>query len=419
MSGLAEFISANALTDVRALRLKYAGKEVAGLPSSFAIDQIECRRKTQRKLPWFNSHPEFIYPGVLAGEQATNQYVAAYHASLLSQNCGEVIDMTAGLGIDAFTLALVGHKVTAAELDARRVESLRHNKEILGLPVDVVEGDSIAWLSRKDDTFRVDCIFVDPARRDSSANRVFRLSECLPDVKSSSHLLLEHADRVMIKCSPLLDIDQAMKELPSISAIDIVCLHGECKEVLLTLGKTRPDYSHEYRESTECIGNPMIRVVDIRESEFPRFDKSSIVSKISMKSEELTTRPMIAGEEYFTEGNYVYEPNAGVRKLHCGGLLCNRFPGLRQFSPNTGLFVATERIPDFPGRAFLIESRPGGGELKKLKGSKAGVIARNHTMSASELRKKYGLKESEETYIIAGRITKAETPTIFACRKEP
>ena len=113
----------HAHSDVNALRLRYHGK---AMPFSVedACMQIEMRRKTSNKLTWFLKNPGFMFGTSMSAEQATNQNVALFHAQLIGHD-RRVLDMTAGLGIDAMTIALNGNTVTAYELERaiRRYET--------------------------------------------------------------------------------------------------------------------------------------------------------------------------------------------------------------------------------------------------------------------------------------------------------
>ena len=97
------FVAEHQNDDIAKLLFAYKSRDI-GIDIREAVTQIECRRKTAAKLPHFNAHKQFYYPSLLAAEQSSNEAVAAYHASLVP--CGtSVADLTAGLGIDAMTIA--------------------------------------------------------------------------------------------------------------------------------------------------------------------------------------------------------------------------------------------------------------------------------------------------------------------------
>lgn len=59
----------------------------------------------------------------------------------------------------------------------------------------------------------VDCIFLDPARRNEHGGKAIAISDCEPDVAELEGLLLNKAKQVMVKLSPMLDLSLALREL--------------------------------------------------------------------------------------------------------------------------------------------------------------------------------------------------------------
>lgn len=119
------FIEENAREDINKLLLRYHGKT---LPYSldFAVDQIVARRKTYSKLPSFVCFRKFLFPDLISSEQASDERVAEYHAALAGSG-KKILDMTAGLGIDAMSMAMRGNDVTACDIDPNKIDALHHN----------------------------------------------------------------------------------------------------------------------------------------------------------------------------------------------------------------------------------------------------------------------------------------------------
>lgn len=409
------FLHDNIAGDPAALRLKYAGKNLP-FPVGEAIDQIECRRKTRKKLPFFNSCRSFLYPAVQASEQATNQYVASYHAMLAGAAEDEgrrILDMTAGLGIDAFTMALAGAQITAIELDSHRAKILSLNAEALNLPsLNAICGDSVAMLESYAGT-PFDTIFIDPARRDSANRRTYFLEDSLPDVTLHAPMMLRHARRVIIKASPILDITRAIGQLPDVAEIHAVCLRGECKEVLIILDRGSGKLSEEHSRGIKMVA------VDLKgddEDEYP-YRNPRMASRFEFTSRQGSRKSLFATDDDIRDAEYIYNPNAGVHKLNCSAELCEKFPAIRQISPNTELYISQKPVADFPGTAFRIAERPDRKQLKRLKKESYAVITRNYTMTADELRRKLGVSESDSRFIIGCRAGMKANPEIFICEK--
>lgn len=419
-----EFIKDHEHSDVNALRLRYHGKSMP-----FSVDdacmQIEMRRKTAGKLPWFLHHPGFRFGTAQSAEQATNQNVALFHAFLIGRN-RRVLDMTAGLGIDAMTIALRGNHVTAYELQTERVEALRHNAEILGIDdLTVMKGDSVRYLQQSEEHY--DWIFVDPARRDSGNNRCFLLQDSLPDVVSHQDLLLAHADNVLIKASPLLDITQTLRDFSNVRSIIILSYKNEVKEVLIhlslgsvslgsaslgsaslgsaPLGSSSPlSFSAEPEGEVRSPSSPLIQAIDLADST-SAFPDGKPTIRFQFRSDCAPQAAInYASSEAIAQGMYLYEAGAAMRKLQCASQICARYTDIKSLAKDSGLFVSENLHADFPGRICTVKAILSAKQLKALKAlkdSRCRVVSTCYPMSAADLRKKFRLKEGEDMTLYA------------------
>ena len=80
-----------------------------------------------------------------------------------------------------------------------------------------------------------ECFFIDPARRDEHGRKTVSIADCTPDVGALQDLLLQKAERVMIKLSPMLDISKALDELRHVKEVHVVAVANECKELDIIL----------------------------------------------------------------------------------------------------------------------------------------------------------------------------------------
>lgn len=406
-----KFIMDHAHSDVNALRLQYHGKSMP-----FSVDdacmQIEMRRKTAGKLPWFLHHPGFRFGTAQSAEQASNQNVALFHAVLIGHN-RSVLDMTAGLGIDAMTIAMRGNRVTAYELETGRVEALRHNADILGIDdLTVVKGDSVLHLQQSEEHY--DWIFVDPARRDSGNNRCFLLQDSLPDVVSHQDLLLTHADNVLIKASPLLDITQTLRDFSNVRSIIILSYKNEVKEVLIhlslgsvslspvSLESSSPlSFSAEPEGEVKSPSSPLIRAIDLADGT-PAFPNGEPAIRFQFRTGCALQAPIsYAPSEAIAPGMYLYEAGAAMRKLQCASQICARYTDIKSMAKDSGLFVSETLHADFPGRICTVKAILSAKQLKALKDSRCRIVSSCYPMSATDLRKKYRLKEGEDMTLYA------------------
>lgn len=401
-----DFIKNHANDDPKALYLSIAGKDL-GFPAHFAVVQIESRKKCGRKLASFISHDRFLFPSLQAAEQATHQCVARYHADLIG--CGQrVADLTAGLGIDAFTIASAGNSVTAIELDPERAGVLEHNSDILNMDsVSVINEDCIAWLNRHK-SLGMNVIFIDPARRAVDNSRTYGFKDCLPDITTCFRQLLEAGDRVFIKASPMLDIHASVKEIPSISEIHIVCIKGECKEVLIIAGG-------ESANSEVPIDDIKLVAVDLDD----RPDGSlHMLSRWETVFGKLGNHVPAATLSDIAQGCYLYDPNAAIHKLNSAEALCNDFRELKRLAPNTDLYLSNLLYENFPGRIFRIESLPDKKALKAIKDCKFEVAVRNYPLTAEQLRKKLKVKPGGDRFIFGFGVGKDKKLCLAICSRE-
>ena len=390
-----DFVQNHLLDDTNTLRLKYSGKSVHenGFPIDFALLQIEARRKARKKLPGFLDHVDFVFPTLLAAEQASNEAVARFHASLIPAG-NTLLDLTAGLGIDDMSFAMTGIDVTACELDAIKCEALSHNAVVMGVNdrINVVCGDSTAFIHHCNSTF--DVVFADPARRDSKGSRTHALSDCQPDILGCLSDIMSIAPRLLVKCSPLLDLTLIRNTVNNLFHIHVVCFRGECKEVLIDIRKD------------SCYSG--ISVLDI--------DREHIISRFDIDNSPISSTDVIryADRKGPADYKYLYEPNAGVMKTGEWCVLSSRYADLRKVDPNTHLFVSDTYFKDFPGRILQIESEPDKKALKALKGNRYNVVARNYPISAPQVAAKFSLLPGSDYYIYAFRYS--GSPAIVKAR---
>lgn len=390
------FVARNLKENPSTLRLRHYGKS-ENFDVDFAIVQIECRQKTKKKLKTFIAHDNFIFPTQLSAEQASNEAVARYHASLADEG-STLLDMTAGLGIDVMSMSRHCNQVTACELDELKAEALKHNCKVLGLHnISVVTGDSSELLLENENRF--DIIFIDPARRGEDNARTYNFHDCQPDILKLQKILPAKTNRLLIKASPLLDISQTIKDINSVRSIRAICVHGECKEVLV-----EAIYSPTHRNVEAMMESGIIKeAIDLNED-------GSIISRFSYS--EYSNQNGQAEEEtnYAMEGDikpesYLYEPNAAIMKFAPWNELCRRFEGMKKLAPSSHLFASKKQHVDFPGRILKIERIIEKKDRKTLKNLPVNVTVRNYPLSAVELRKQLKVKEGSDLFIYGTRIS--------------
>lgn len=369
-----DFINAHAKEDPRALRLKYAGHANAGFDYGRAITQIECRRKFAGKLRETLARSEaFEFADSLSGEQSTSDRLARYHAGWIP-NGATVIDMTAGLGIDAMHMASRAAHVTAIERDERRAQMLIENAAALGLEnIEVLCGDSVEML--REGKLNVDIVMIDPARRDAAGGRVFALKDCEPDVTALLPELRKHFKTLLVKMSPMLDVTQTLRELPGCTDIMAVGTATECSELFA------------------CVNLLADKEIETDVHAITLLNDGSI-NDFACSLSDLNGAPASSAGSP-TAGNILYEPWPTVMKTGAYRVVAQRF-AVRKLENNTHLFFSEKEDAGFPGDMMRIDrvipwqSK----NIKRLKGEfpRLDVAVRNFGMTADQLRDKLGVK---------------------------
>lgn len=369
--------------DVRALALN--ARAYTGIDLLLALQQISGRRIASSKLPQWAACDDIVYGPQLAMEQCSSQFTAQYKAALVTGD--SITDLTGGLGVD-FSFMSSGRRGTYVERQQQLCDIAEHNFGVLALDARVVCGDGVEYLREMES---VDTIYIDPARRDHAGNRVFALEDCTPDVTALAPLMLEKAETVIIKLSPMLDHRAAVKLLPCVEQVHILSVKGECKELLLVLKR-----GYDGEVTVHCINDneQMHFVMGAEAVSATVWDEKSI--------------PV-----------FLYEPNASIMKAGCYGLLAQR-ENLSVVSLQSHLLVGEHRVDDFPGRAFRVEavSTMNKKELKNFVAglTHANVAVRNFPIKAPELARRLRLKDGGDTYIF-GTTTSSSVHLLFKARR--
>ena len=379
------FIREHAGDDVRNLALQAA--RYPEVDMRVAATQIEGRKLATAKLPAWAAVDGMIYPVRLSLEQCSSEVTARYKASLVGG--GRLADLTGGFGVDCSYMAERFEETTYIERNEELCRIACHNFPLLGRSVRVVNADSEKALASLP---HQDWIFIDPARRDKAGNKVVSLSDCTPDVCRLEPLLMQKATRVMVKCSPMLDISQAVRELQSVSEVHVVSVNNECKELLLILE----------RDTKEEIA---IHTINYHGGEMQQFVHT-------VAEESASVCPYTS-----TVGQYLYEPNSSLMKAGCYRLPARRY-GLSKLHPNTHLYTSDTLVSDFPGRIFQVEQTCGFNkkELKELGIKQANLAVRNFPERVDALQKRLKIHDGGSTYLFATTLCD-ETKALIVCTK--
>ena len=209
------------------LSLNYS--DVDGVPMPLISEQISGRQKAKSKLPSWYANKRVIFPPRLSMEQCSSEITANYKASLAQGKT--FIDLTGGAGVDTWALSKVFDNGTYVEQNRELTSISKSNFKALGATnITILYSTAEEFLSDLND--QVDFIYIDPARRDNNKNRVYLLADCLPDITRLLPELREKAQAVLVKTSPMMDIDLSISKLAGIAEVHVVAIDNDCKEVL-------------------------------------------------------------------------------------------------------------------------------------------------------------------------------------------
>ncbi len=366
------------VNDLALQRNKY--KHLSDEEWRWFLQQVEGRERTADKLPAFAAIDDWWYPVRLSCEQCSSEATARYKAQIVLGKCpnGKCLDLTGGYGVDTYFLSEQFDHTDYVEQNAELCRIATHN--FAAKPITIHHSTAEDFLASAG---QYDLIFLDPARRDSYGGKVFRLEDCTPNVVELLPALLTHGKRIMIKLSPMLDITQAVTTLSQVTwDIYVVAIKNEVKEVLLLSG-----------------GSGRITAIDL--------SKKEQAFTFTREEEQATQTKMVNGT--WSNGTWIYEPNAAILKAGAYKLVAQRF-GLQKLDVNTHLYTSETLVPDFPGRVWKVKeptpTLPKGKEIKQ-----ANVLVRNYPLTAEQLKKKLHLRDGGTAFVIGCRV--AGKPTVF------
>ncbi len=453
---LRDFIQEHMNDDTSELLL--AARKYLGIDVPFAVEQIEARRRLKGKLPEWYGNADLIMGGRVPAEQCSSEQTARYKRSIIEGQ--SLCDMTGGMGVDFWYMSEGMERAIYTERSEELCEVAKHNFQMLqtlpspslqggssisanegtngetseqsnhSLPVGRVRGGSVRCGDGRELPIpSVDVIYLDPARRAGDGSRVYAMEECEPNIVEWQDELLAHAQMVLVKLSPMVDLTDVLRKLKGVTEVHVVAVKNECKEVLVKQ-ETLPSPSlqgggnisanEETNGETDEQGNHSlpagrVRGVSAVEVRCVDFMGERVLHYTTKFPDEMDVLVSAGGVKH-----YLYEPDVTLMKAQAFGSLCHRF-NVRQLEIGTHLMTSDEFIPDFPGRIFEVEEKiPFSSKmLKGLKKaiSQANIATRNFMLTADELRKKTGIKDGGEVYLFGAKV-KDVGQMLLKCRKK-
>ncbi len=363
-----DFINSHLKSDITQLLLKSIPFE--NITTKAVIEQIEAKKRCEKKLPTWFTTKNIYYPNKLNIAQTSSELTAAYKANLVSGN--SLIDLTGGFGVDAYFFSKKIENVTHCEIDAKLSKIVAHNYKALGVNnITCLNNNGIDTIKNIDK--QIDWIYLDPSRRDADKKKVFLLADCTPNIKTFQNLFLKYAQNVLIKTSPLLDLKATLLELNNIKHVYCVAVNNDVKELLWVLERN-------------FKGKPILKTVNILKE---------IVQKFEFNFEDESHQV----PNYSKPLNYLYEPNAAILNTGAFNSVGTQL-NVEKLHKHSHLYTS-EYLIDFPGRRFKIEKiLPFNKKIvAKEKITCANITTRNFPITVHEIRKKLKIKDGGKTYL--------------------
>lgn len=336
------------------------------------VQQIQGRKIAKKKFPFLLPIDQYRYPKKESLEQASSEITALYKSKLLSGK--SFVDLTGGMGIDTYLLGRHFDSCVYLEPNKNLFSNTTFNFRQLAFTQCTPQNTTCEeFLDTNNDHF--DWAYIDPSRR-IEGSRKTSIHNYEPNLVELQHKIGAIADNIMVKLSPMQDISECLSTLENIHEIWVISIKNEVKELLLHIKKG-------------AAPSPKINAVDIH--------NDNVQNLTSPFADRIITT------SFGPIKTYLYQPSSAIVKAELQNIYGNQL-GLQKLNVNTHLFTSDEKIEDYQGRVFVVKDKISLNkkDLKKvLPQMKANVITKNFPLSASDLIRKYKLKDGGSEYLIA------------------
>jgi len=364
-------------------------RKLFGSDAVLVLQQLELRRKARQKFPemlelgWLFSPQGF--------EQASSSATANYKASLIRGR--QLVDLTAGAGIDAFYLSRQFEKVILLEQHPERAALLRWNFRSFA-HIEVREMAAADWLPElQPETV----VFADPDRR-PGGQKVNGLADSSPDIRALLPLIQAKNCRLWLKASPMLDISQARMQLGERIDCRAIAVENELKELLFEVGLPEPRLPQLYSIKLDVSGG--------------------VQHQWQQTFGQMPAKPPLGDPD---AAAYFVEPHLALIKTRQARTFAAE-QGWLALNAQADYYLHTQAAPAVAGRWFKIVQHwpykpktllP---ELQRLGLVKANVAKREFFMEVSEIRKRLKLADGGDDYLFFTKNKNGE-PWVFHGRR--
>lgn len=337
------------------------------------VQQHEFLEKAADKLGEWAVNFQLIGPPGVSLEQSSSEISAKLKADILGES-ESFIDLTGGFGVDTYYFSRKAQKGTYVEQNELLAAVVAYNFRQMGVSNVAFLVGSAEDIVQKH-AFQYDWVYLDPARRSATNEKLVRVADLSPNVIELAPEIWKMTDQILVKLSPMLDLKQVQREVPHIQEIRVIGIKNEVKEVLLLLKK-------------DHLSPPKITTLN-----YVHADKIDVFSFTFEEEERTFCR-------YDSPLHYIYEPNACILKSGAFQQIGVQFD-LAKLAKHTHLYTSNTLHTDFPGRIFAVQEllKPKKDVLQKHLGKPlfAHVIARNFGENAEKIAHNFQIKSKDET----------------------
>ena len=369
--------------------------------------QVSLLPKMQRKVPHFLQGGGYV-PHRVNFEQSSSELTACYKQQFVT-NHDRVLDMTGGMGIDALSMASVAEGSLIYEIDPIMAQALTYNvhKLLQRDSVTVRCGDALAEIGAS--TLEgITLVYADPARRDmdNPNKRLISMEEYSPAPLEIVARLQElgYTGRLLLKLSPMLDIQWILEQLPHVYELHIVQLQDEVKELLVAISLRPQDVDVEVHLAV------VDRFGEVSQWSFPYHALSSVRTTYATKVEQ-----------------YIHIPQPLLMKSGAYHLIAEE-QSLSLLGPNSHIYTSSQASTSPLYKTYkLIEeldyskSTLRGKSLQSIRQRYPAltIMSRHFPLTAQELKKTLRTDESDTYYLFATTLGERERKLLILTSCQP
>ena len=369
--------------------------------------QVSLLPKMQRKVPHFLQGGGYV-PNRVNFEQSSSELTARYKQHFVTEH-DRVLDMTGGMGIDALAMASVAERSLIYEIDPIMAQALTYNvhKLLQRDNVTVRCGDALAEIEAS--TLEgITLVYADPARRDmdNPNKRLISMEEYSPAPLEIIARLQElgYTGCMLLKLSPMLDIQWILEQLPHVYELHIVQLQDEVKELLVAISLRPQDVDVEvYLAVVDRFG-------EVSQWSFPYNALSSVRKTYATKVEQ-----------------YIHIPQPLLMKSGAYHLIAEE-QSLSLLGPNSHIYTSSQASTSPLYKSYkLIEeldyskSTLRGKSLQSIRQRYPAltILSRHFPLTAQELKKTLRTDESDTYYLLATTLGERERKLLILTSCQP